>query len=223
MITERSHNNFIFFKLNQSFRALSREQQEHSKKEFVHLLSSAPDMKIFSYTTLGLKSYATMMLWIRGHEISRMQEYLATLMQSGLGTHLEITYTLFGIERQSVYVGKRTAQDQAINEETRLPFLVIYPFTKTEDWYFIPMEERRKLMGEHILVGREHPEIRQLLLYSYGIDDHEFIVSYEMERLEDFQTLIIDLRATTVRKYTQNDLPIFTCIYRPTEDILALL
>jgi chlorite dismutase len=105
----------------------------------------------------------------------------------------------------------------------RLPYLIIYPFTKTTDWYQLDFETRRKMMGAHIKVGVGHPAIRQCLLYSYGVDDHEFIVSYETPTLEEFQDLIIELRSTEVRKYTANDLPIYTCIYKSPEELVEWL
>jgi chlorite dismutase len=112
-------------------------------------------------------------------------------------------------------------------EETLHPerrYLVVYPFTKTSTWHLLPMEERRAMMGEHIAVGRKHTErISQLLLYSYGIDDQEFIVSYECDDLLDFQTLVMELRATRGRAYTQSDTPIFTCVSVSIQEALSLV
>ena len=79
-------------------------------------------------------------------------------------------------------------------------------------------------MKSHVEVGREHSEkVSQRLLYSYGIDDHEFIVSYYVDDLEDFVQLVMDMRESESRRYTKNDLPIFTCIYMPLEEALDML
>jgi chlorite dismutase len=79
------------------------------------------------------------------------------------------------------------------------------------------------LMAGHISVGRKYPQITQLLLYSYGVDDQEFIVSYETDDLSDFQSLVIELRSDAVREYTLNDTPIFTCIYKPLEEMINFI
>ena len=78
-------------------------------------------------------------------------------------------------------------------------------------------------MGEHIKVGRAYPNISQILLYSTGLGDQEFIVGYETESLAEFQDLVTDLRSTEARRHTLQDTPIFTCVHRSPERILDLL
>jgi chlorite dismutase len=80
------------------------------------------------------------------------------------------------------------------------------------------------MMKAHIDVGLKFSaNISQLLLYSFGIDDHEFIVSYQMDTLEEFQTLVMELRGTEGRRYTKNDTPIFTCISMSLLDALSMV
>jgi chlorite dismutase len=79
-------------------------------------------------------------------------------------------------------------------------------------------------MKDHVAVGRKFNEsISQLLLYSYGIDDHEFIVSYQTDSLADFQTLVMELRATEGRGHTLRDTPIFTCTRQTIESALTMI
>jgi chlorite dismutase len=62
-----------------------------------------------------------------------------------------------------------------------------------------------------------------VLLYTTGLDDQEFIVAYETEKLERHQDLVIALRATEARRYTLRDTPIFTAVHRSLEDALSLV
>ena len=79
-------------------------------------------------------------------------------------------------------------------------------------------------MKAHVEVGRKHSKkVSPRLLYSYGIDDHEFIVSYQMDDLGDFVQLVMDMRGTESRRHTKNDLPIFTCIHMPLTEALEML
>ena len=128
-----------------------------------------------------------------------------------------------GLTKPSVYTGHRTAQEQAIDSSDRAPYFVLYPFTKTADWYLLSKEVRQGMMNEHIKVGRTYPSISQVLLYSTGLADQEFIVGYETSNLAEFQDLVIALRSTEARRYTLRDTPIFTCIRRPLGETLALL
>jgi chlorite dismutase len=79
------------------------------------------------------------------------------------------------------------------------------------------------VMRGHMRVGHKYPQVRQLLAYSFGLDDQEFIVAYETDDLIAFQDLVRDLRETESRRSTVRDTPIITGIHRPVADILAML
>jgi len=137
--------------------------------------------------------------------------------------YIEIVDTLWGLTRPSQYSrAQRSTQEIDPFAEQRLPYLVIYPFVKTSEWYMLPREERQRMMNEHIRVGKQYPEITQLLLYSFGLQDQEFVVVYEMENLQQFSDLVAELRGSEGRIHTVRDTPLHTCIYRPAEETLAL-
>ena len=94
---------------------------------------------------------------------------------------------------------------------------------KTIEWYLMSKEARQGLMNEHMRIGHEFTDVRQMLIYTTGLDDQEFVVAYETERLERQQELVIALRSTESRRYTLRDTPIFTAIHRPLDAALALL
>jgi chlorite dismutase len=81
---------------------------------------------------------------------------------------------------------------------------------------------RQGMMNQHIRIGKQYPEITQLLLYSFGIQDQEFVVVYETEDLTMFSDLVATLRGTEARRYTERDTPLHTAIYHPAEETLAL-
>ena len=106
--------------------------------------------------------------------------------------------------------------------ERRSPYLVIYPFSKTSDWYLMNQEARQGMMNEHIRIGKQYDTITQLLLYSFGLQDQEFVVVYETEDLALFSKLVHDLRMTEARRFTLNDTPVHTAVHRPPDDALSL-
>jgi chlorite dismutase len=77
-------------------------------------------------------------------------------------------------------------------------------------------------MNEHMRVGHEFEDVRQVLLYATGLDDQEFVVAYETDTLERQHQLVVALRATNSRTFTQRDTPIFTAIHRPLDKALEL-
>jgi chlorite dismutase len=94
---------------------------------------------------------------------------------------------------------------------------------KTAEWYLLDREARQAMMNEHIKVGHQYPMVQQLLAYSFGLDDQEFIVAYETDDLPAFLDLVYALRMVEGRKYTLRDTPILAGIHRPLPRILALL
>ena len=77
-------------------------------------------------------------------------------------------------------------------------------------------EARQGMMNEHIRIGI------QLLLYSFGVQDQEFVVVYEMDDLHQFSDLVNELRSSEARRYTLRDTPLHTAIYHPADETLAL-
>lgn len=136
--------------------------------------------------------------------------------------YLSVTTALWGYTRQSQYTKVRSAQEIDPFSDSRKPYLVIYPFVKTTDWYLMSREARQGMMNEHIRIGKQYEEIRQLLLYSFGLQDQEFVVVYETDDLTRFSDLVNELRGAEGRRYTLRDTPLHTAIYHPAEETLAL-
>ncbi len=137
--------------------------------------------------------------------------------------YVELTTTLWGYTRPSQYSrAQRSSQEIDPFATERQRYLVIYPFVKTTEWYLQPREERQRMMNEHIRVGKQFPEISQLLLYSFGVQDQEFVVVYEMASLQQFSDLVADLRSTEGRIHTVRDTPLHTCVWKPAEETLRL-
>lgn len=130
--------------------------------------------------------------------------------------------SLWGFTRPSQYTKARSAQEIDPFAKRRSRYLVMYPFTKTPEWYLLSRETRQGMMNEHIRIGKQYEDIKQLLLYSFGLQDQEFVVVYETDDLPRFSDLVNELRDTEARRYTLQDTPVFTAIYHPAEETLAL-
>ena len=86
---------------------------------------------------------------------------------------------------------------------------MIYPLTKKRSWYALPHEERTRIMGAHFAVGHRYPDVRIHTGYSFGIDDQEFVVAFEVDDVRRFVALVADLRETESSSYTERETPIF--------------
>jgi len=177
----------------------------------------------FSYSTIGLRADGDLLLWRMAPRIEALEETAADLVASGIGRWMAPALSMIGLTRPSQYVRRPTAQEQSLFTGERSAYLVVYPFVKSTEWYLTPGEERQRVMNGHMKVGHRYPQIRQLLAYSFGLDDQEFIVAYETDDLVAFQDLVRELRETESRLSTIRDTPIVTGIHRPVGEILRML
>ena len=211
-------------RLDPAWRRLPSEQRASDAAAFREAAGRSEQRLLqHSYSTVGLRAEADLLLWRMSDTLEAIEETAADLSASGVGRWLTPAMSMIGLTRPSQYVKRPTAQEQSLFSGERSRYLVVYPFTKSVEWYLAPAEERQTVMKGHMRVGHAYPQVRQLLAYSFGLDDQEFIVAYETDDLVAFQDLVRDLRATESRRSTVRDTPIVTGVYRPLEEILALL
>ena len=218
--------NYVFFKLVPEWRRLSDEERERGKEEFLEASEEhSGDMLLRSFSLMGLRSDADFMLWRIGYDLDAFEAMTAALMKTGLGKYLTVTYSYFGLSRRSIYVGEHTPGWE--NRRYIIPgegeYLFVYPFVKTRAWYRLPLAERQRMMDEHMKIGRKHYPVKNNTAYCFGIDDYEFILSFEAESPEKFQDLMMELRESEASAYTDLDTPIFTCRRRSLQRIVEFL
>ena len=215
---------YVMLKCDRSWRFLAENERAAGRAEFEGVVAGAARaLTTHAYSTIALKADCDLVLWWHCEQPETAQETLSRLLLTGFGKHCTVSHSLFGLTRPSQYTKQRTAQEHALDAPTRLKYLVVYPFTKTIDWYLMSKEARQGLMNEHMRVGHEYDDVRQVLLYATGLDDQEFVVAYETDHLERHHQLVVALRSTESRRYTLRDTPIFTAIHRPLGQALALL
>ncbi len=218
-------HHYVFFDVHRDLSRVSKRSLLFYKKQFVTLVKKKKTIHVESYVLLGIKPGMRFMLHMNANSIDETQGLLQELMHTRLGQFLEISYVLMGQTRPSQYTPPHIAEKgKAVPHHDPHCYLIIYPFTKTVEWHQLTKEKRGEMMHEHVRVGHKYVHaVKQLLLYAYGIDDHEFVVSYFTDNLNEFQSLVMDLRSTQGRAYTQNDLPIFTCLHRSLHEVLETL
>lgn len=177
----------------------------------------------YTYSMIGTRTDAELLLWRLGGSIEELEETAGDLLRTGLGRWCAVAHSMIGLVRPSSYVKERTPQEEAMFTGQRSRYLIVYPFVKSTEWYLLPEEDRRRQMTEHIRIGRRYPMVQQLLAYSFGLDDQEFIVAYETDDLPAFQDLVRELRSSEGRRATVRDVPQLVGIHRPMDEILRLL
>jgi chlorite dismutase len=143
------------------------------------------------------------------------------LNQTGLMRWADISHSYLALTKESVY--SEEEQPLVPREGSDQKYLIVYPMWKKREWYALPAEERMRIMRGHIEVGKKYTGIEINTAYSYGLDDQEFVVSFNAGDPAEFLDLVHELRGTESSKYTESETPIFTCITASPERMLDAL
>lgn len=206
-----------------AWRRLGGAQRAASAAAFAEVLASRTDVVTATYELIGRRAAADILVWRLAPSVDALDEEAARLLRTGVGRWLSVRDSFLGRIGESQYVARPTSQEQSTFAGDRARYLIVYPFTKSVEWYLLPREVRQGSMNEHMRVGRGFPQVRQLLAYSFGLDDHDFLVAYETDDLPAFSDLIRELRATDARRSTVRDRPVLLGVHRPMPEILELL
>jgi chlorite dismutase len=221
----RQYVNFMFFKVDHGFRQQDAVFKSEAKREFAEVVERyVPDrMMLFPYSTVGLKSTTDFMLWRITYDLESFQQMSADINKTRLGRYLD-TISYLSMTKHSQYVGEHVHEGQ---EGRRLrivpgkrPWLFVYPFVKTRDWYLLPQADRQRIMNEHIAIGHKYPRVKINTTYSFGLDDQDFVVAFEADSAAEFLDLVQELRETESSKYTLRDTPMYTCRRATIDQIL---
>ena len=209
--------------LDPAWRRLESEERCQTADELVAAVRQESDVRTHTYSMVGLQAGADLLLWSLGPSLDALEERSAAVLRTGMGRWMAVSESFLGVIQPSQYVKKPTPQEQSLFSGERSRYLVVYPFTKSAEWYLLDREERQRIMNEHMKVGHTYPEVRQLLANSFGLDDMDFLVAYETDDLPRFSELVRALRGTESRRSTVRDTPILVGIHRPIEEITELL
>lgn len=218
---------FTFFKLDPQWYMLPAETRQRGKQELIDIFTEYERRSLIrSFSLYGLRSDCDFMLWQATYTVDDLQGMSSHIRRSSMGPYLRETHAFLSMTKRSVYVGKnaRGAHDpRLVITPDDKKYLFVYPFVKTRAWYALPLDERKRMMNEHIRVGITYPSVTLNTTYSFGLDDQEFVVAFETDHASDFLDLVQDLRETEASRYTLRDTPMFTCVSQPLDEILEAI
>jgi chlorite dismutase len=223
--TPRTLSHFALFSFKDAYWSLSAAERASGHQRWLtDLRAAAPQVNI--YQVFPAEDHADILVWsaLPLHENCDTATFFDRFARATnpYRAYVQLGTALWGYTRPSQYTKTRSTQEIDPFAEERQPYLIVYPFAKTIEWYLMGREARQGMMNEHIRIGKQYEDITQLLLYSFGLQDQEFVVVYETDDLPRFSDLVNELRSTEARRYTLRDAPLHTAIYHPAEETLAL-
>lgn len=155
---------YWLYHVDPTFHRLPDAEQQQAKAEFLSALEKRPgDITLRgSYSLVGLRDDADLMLWVIGPDLDNIQRLAVDLRKSGLGRYLTTTQTYVGVVTAARYDPGHQAAFML--NATPKSYISVYPFVKTTEWYLLPFEQRRELMAEHGAVGRRYAVPREKIV-----------------------------------------------------------
>jgi chlorite dismutase len=218
---DRHFVKYTFFKVDPAWRRLDTARRGRDKREFAAACADFAEggHLLRAFSLVGTRGDADLMLLSQAANLERIHEFHVVLAQSGLAKWCETPYSFLAMTKESEYSDESRLEVRPAHAR----YLFVYPFVKTRAWYRLALEERRRIMEEHIRVGREYPSVDLNTSYSFGLDDQEFVVAFETDEPRDFLDLVQRLRTTEASQYTLRDTPTFTCVACSVERALGAL
>ncbi len=224
----RQYLKYTFFKILPDWRSASEQVKatcKHSMSEII--IEYSKRMILKTYSLIGTRADTDFMLWTISERLEDFQDLISDLLKSDIGRYISLTYSYLSMTRRSEYIRDHKHPGQEGDSLKKVPgdskYLFVYPFVKKREWYNLPMEVRQSMMMEHIRVGHKYPTVKINTSYSFGLDDQEFVLSFESDYPSDFLELVMELRSSEASKYTQLEVPLFTCVSVETSELLRLI
>src|SRR4029453_5785395 len=153
---------FSFYRVAPAWRSLSQEERDSAADAFCGAIDSFSDrLLIRSYSLVGMRGDADLLLWQIGDRLEDVQELAGAINATPLGPYLITPYSYLAMTRPSIYARGTDAREERMRlHPSSSKYFFVYPFVKTREWYRLSLEERQAMMDEHIRIGRKYPSVK---------------------------------------------------------------
>ncbi|RYL94056.1 hydrogen peroxide-dependent heme synthase [Sporolactobacillus sp. THM19-2] len=193
------------------WKALTINEQQDAVQEFNHYLSqwdeNEQDHKgsYAFYSIVGQKADIALML-LRP-TLDELSDLEIEFNKTKLAEVTKPAYSFVSVVELSNYLGKDGGDPYADPRVQKrlypvLPktsYFCFYPMDKKrthgDNWYMLPMEERKVLMRSHGKIGRSYAgKIHQIITGSTGLDDWEWGVTLFSDDALQFKKIVYEMR-----------------------------
>lgn len=174
-----------------------------------------------AYHLTGFRAEADVMIWLTGDTADAMQDAVGAFRRSAFGRRLDPFWTSIGVHRDAEF--NRAHVPAFMAGEAPRKYVCVYPYVRSLEWYLLPPDERREMLGAHGRMGRDYPDVRANTVSAFALGDYEWLLAFEADELERIVDVMRHLRGAEARRHTREELPFLTGIRKPLPEIAAAL
>ena len=160
------------------------------------------------YDVAGMPSSADLLVWMHGPSAAALQEAIRSFERDAFAGTADLVWSGFGVHRQAEF-SREHAPAFMLGIEPKT-WLTVYPFVRSYEWYLLPEDERREMLAEHGLMGRDYPQVSANTVAAFALGDYEWLLALEAEELTDLVDLMRHLRASDARRHVRLEVPFYT-------------
>jgi len=173
------------------------------------------------YDVSSIRADADLMVWLHGPNPEDIQAALRVLRRTSLVYHLRPVWNAMGVHRDAEFTANHLPAFMKGKEPEA--WLTVYPFVRSYEWYLLPDEERRAMLGDHGRKGSQYPQVLANTVASFALGDYEWILALEAPELVDLVDLMRHLRQTEARMHVREEVPFYTGRRVPTSALPEVL
>lgn len=160
------------------------------------------------YDVSGLRADADVMLWLTGESAEALQAALRRVRRIRPFDTLLPVWNALGVHRTAEF-NPRHAPAFAAGLAPK-QWVTVYPFVRSYEWYFMPEDDRRRMLADHGRKGAEYPGVLANTVSAFALGDYEWILGLEADDLLELVDLMRHLRNTEARLHVREEVPFYT-------------
>ena len=174
-----------------------------------------------SYDIQGFRADADYMFWWHAPTSDDLQETYARFRRTALGRASTPVWSAMALHRPAEF--NKSHIPAFLAEEEPHPYVCVYPFVRSYEWYLLDPKERRELLAEHGQMAREYPDVRANTVACFALNDYEWMLAFEADELHRIVDLMRHLRGSRARLHTRVEIPFYTGTRKPIPELVQAL
>jgi chlorite dismutase len=160
------------------------------------------------YDVSAMRGDADLMVWLHAPTAEAIQDALRQLRRSAIGEGIELSWSAMGLHRPAEFNKGHVPAFMAGKDP--LDWATVYPFVRSYEWYLLPEEDRRAMLVEHGMMGREYEGILSNTVSAFALGDYEWILALESNELHETVDMMRALRSSQARRHVREEIPFYT-------------
>lgn len=160
------------------------------------------------YDVAGMRADADLMIWWHAESSDELQDAYQRFRSTALGRRLDAVWSQMALHRPAEF--NKSHVPAFLADEEVQPYVCVYPFVRSYEWYLLEDAERRRLLAEHGKMARDYPDVRANTVSSFALGDYEWMLAFEAAELYRIVDLMRHLRGSETRRHVREEVPFYT-------------